>query len=392
MSTASSLGVADGSAHMLDSTGCMRAYDREQLSWGACLGGWPTTGIKSLEAGNWVGPILLMESGEVYCQHRQVCHNFNAGVGTLPYPDMHTDPAVQVAISGASLVLRTQSGKVYQLDGPSWRRSYFYPWGSDDAVEQVVGLPPDVVHITQAETHATLALTQSGEMWIWGSQLNRFFSDMEPSRTPVRVSWSPPDGSLWLDAKLAGAHAPLLYARTTTNRLYARGNGACSQALGGPAPGPNEIVLPQLNGAEDPIKSYWPGFEVVFFIGESNKLYSIGGGHDCGAGRCGPNGLDDTNNGHWGSCTAYPNPRQLTDFEGKVPVQVSRADGSYSPQFALMESGEVYMWGRHSSNSKCACHDLADQMYPGSANQYYGGPTPVLAGAETATVPLPACP
>merc|ERR1712051_183741 len=100
-----------------------------------------------------------------------------------------------------------------------------------------------------------------------------------------------------------------------------------SQEIGGPAPGPHEIVLPRPNGAEDPIKNYWAGYELMFILGESNKLYHVGGTNGLGSGRCGASGVSDTVNGPHDSCVATPNPVQLTDLEGKVPVQVSSAEG-----------------------------------------------------------------
>merc|ERR1719410_1813131 len=46
-----------------------------------------------------------------------------------------------------------------------------------------------------------------------------------------------------------------------------------------------------------------------------------------------------------------------------------------------MDNGEIYMWGRFSAATPC----------PGRTN-FNGGPTPVLVGAGSATVPPPACP
>lgn len=336
-----------------------------------------------------------MDSGEVYCNYDRICHDLNAdGVGTLPYPDMQLDPAVQVNI-GTGVTIVSQSGKVYQLvEEPGV--------GFGDTMEQVVGLPPDVVQVTHVQWGPNVAVTQSGEMWLWGRywQNLRDLIDTDADTSdhmhpPVQISWSPPDGSRWLDALMGGT--PTLYARTTTGRLYARGPGGskgCSQEMGGPAPGPHELVLPQLNGAEDPIKNYWAGYEVVFILGESNKLYSVGGTNTFGNGKCGVSGLPQTpaDTVHT-SCFASPNPRQLMGLAGKVPAQLSRSSAGSKPQFALMDTGEVYMWGTLSSELKCAGYDIAVQSWgEGGAVQYFGGPTPMLVGTETATVPLPACP
>jgi len=366
-------------------------------SWGRCLEGWPTTGIKSLESGCYMSlygkHFLLMDSGEVYCNDAKICHDLNAdGVGTLPYPDMELDPAVQVNI-GINVAIVTQSGKVYELEDTGAA-----PTGFGDTMQQVIGLPPDVVQVTHVQWGPNIAVTQSGEMWMWGRYWKNLKdlvdADADASVTPVKISWSPPDGSRWLDALIGGS--PTLYARTTTGRLYATGpggSGGCSQEMGGPAPGPHELVLPQLNGAEDPIKNYWAGYEVVFILGESNKLYSVGGTNTFGSGKCGVSGLPQTpaETVHT-SCFASPNPRQLMGLAGKVPVQLSRSDATMKPQFALMDTGEVYMWGTLSSELKCAGYDSAVQSWGESgARPFFGGPTPMLVGTETATVPLPAC-
>merc|ERR1712157_341736 len=89
-------------------------------------------------------------------------------------------------------------------------------------------------------------------------------------------------------------------------------------------------------------------------------------------GKCGVSGLPQTpaETVHT-SCFASPNPRQLMGLAGKVPVQLSRSDATMKPQFALMDTGEVYMWGTLSSELKCAGYDLAVQSWAGQKQQQF---------------------
>merc|ERR1712039_357182 len=103
----------------------------------------------------------------------------------------------------------------------------------------------------------------------------------------------------------------------------------------------------------------------------SGKLYSVGGtdGDSCGA--CGWPGCDRAR------CFASPDPTHVAIEGGKVPVQIS---GSYGSGYkALMENGEVYAWGRFSSDRQCL-----------GQSAYQGGPTHRLVGGGSAKV-SPAC-
>jgi len=383
-SSGSSLTISGYDSRMLDSSGCIKTYDRSPggtLSWGECMPGWPTTGIKALEGGQLTSPILLMESGEIYCRDNRFCNNANAdGVGTVEYPDRTSDPAVQISVGSENLIILTQSGNVYTLGQARFdvvQRNVNGVGSSDTWIweaKPVVGLPQDVVRVNMFHSYGAygaIAVTQSGQIWGWGGRIARITAHKitPQGHNPAQMSWTPPDGSQWLDAKLGGYHA--LFGRTTTNKLYAMGEGGCTQFIGGSGGGPHEIVLPQINGAEDPIKNYWSGYQVLFVLGESNKLYSVGGTEP---GFCGENGVSAPT-----SCTASPNPVQLASLEGMIPVQMA---GYYeAPNMALMDNGDIYMWGRFSAATPC----------PGRTN-FNGGPTPVLVGAGSATVPLPACP
>jgi len=333
-----------------------------------------------------------MESGEILCYDSRFCteNRNDEGVGSIPYPDRATDPAVQVEVGTDTVLILTQSGKVYVLGSPEHdvvQRVYngipakdeATSWAFESQVKPVVGLPSDVVRIGVA-AQAAMALTQSGQIWAWGQGMHIIGSYQiapgpdEAGPTPRQMTWSPPDGSTWLDAK-ASSFGWIMYARTTTKKLWGFGHVDCSQMVGGAARNtPNPIELPDVNGAEDPVKDYWLAWHVGFVLGESNKLYSIGGTDPQ---TCGANAVSDPQR-----CTPSPDPVHVTSLEGKVPVQIS---GAYipGPYVALMDDGEVYMWGKNSAATP-AC--------PGAYGAN-GGPTPrLIEGGVLGKVPPPACP
>jgi len=341
---------------------------------------------------HWTRPIVLMESGEILCYDSRFCteNRNDEGVGSIPYPDRATDPAVQVEVGYTyNVLILTQSGKVYVLGEPDYdivqrgvngipAEGEATSWPFESQVKPVVGLPSDVVRIG-CYFQSAIALTQSGQIWAWGKGIHLIGNYQiasgpdEAGPTPRQMTWSPPDGSTWLDAKHSSMQT-VMYARTTTKKLWGFGDSGCTQQTGGAGKSaPHPIVLPDVNGAEDPVKDYWLAHEVSFVLGESNKLYSIGGTNPQ---TCGANAVSDPQR-----CTPSPDPVHVTSLEGKVPVQISGTSDP-GPYVALMDDGEVYMWGKNSGGTAC----------PGAYGAN-GGPTPrLIEGGVLGKVPPPACP
>lgn len=168
---------------------------------------------------------------------------------------MDTDPAVQVESGQRNLLVMTRSGKVFAFgnsnNGVVQNKKYKLTDNYEPEAKLVLDLPSDIVQINMYQDNggsSGFALTQSGQIWCWGGDLlgcgdyGDGFEVEEDMRAgwkigkdhPVPLSWTPPDGSVWLDFSVGGART--LFARTTSNKLYGMGQDSGAQSIGGPEP------------------------------------------------------------------------------------------------------------------------------------------------------------
>jgi hypothetical protein len=354
--------------YVLDASGCVKRVYRGETD-GSCAAGWPTSpDLKTFQVGQG-GILILMNDGTVRCVSNYAsCTNKNSNnVGTVTgLPSASTDPVVQVKVGSENMLALTQSGQVF-----AWGKTRFdivQRVGNDpnayETPRLVTGLPANdpIVSIglfTGYGAYHAAALTQSGQLWGWGSGTSHWcgptlFGGRGP--TPVRfpVSNLPADDNTIIDFSLGGYCE--LYVRTAGKRLFAKGQNDKGQS--GNSAGNQGIfevgaVVPGV--ASDPITFYTVGYKTGFIVTQSGKVFSLGSNW---AGFLGL-GAKDTD--------VHRVPTQIMALNGKKITVVSGTIGNVA---ALTNTGEVYIWGDEATSISSG---------PGQFRQ----PTPTLVAGIT---------